>query len=263
MSLLDDQQILDDISIASPCSVPWESMAGDERIRFCQKCNLSVYNISELSSKEVVDLLELQNHLGSKLPCMRLFKRADGTVLTGDCPIGVRRLEHVRRLWRRIAAALLGFFTFMHPARAGDDQPPSPSRLKHPSREIEFMVSPQAPHSTQREIGGYHETMGVPIVGFTPFMKDLQKRISANCEKDKVLAGSDRVVVKFNVEKYGTIQDLKVHRSSGSQQIDNAALAAIRRASPFNPLPPGSTDKIEVEYTFQNRPAESLTDQAQ
>jgi hypothetical protein len=36
--------------------------------------------------------------------CVRLYRRADGTVITDDCPVGVRR----RRFWRRtsgIAAA--------------------------------------------------------------------------------------------------------------------------------------------------------------
>lgn len=44
MEKLSDQDILNRVYIAAPCSVPWDSMEGDERIRHCQQCKLNVYN---------------------------------------------------------------------------------------------------------------------------------------------------------------------------------------------------------------------------
>jgi len=73
-------------------------MTGDNRVRFCDHCRLNVYNISELSRFEAEALIaSTEGRL-----CARLFRRADGTVLTKDCPVGLRALR--RRLAKRTAA---------------------------------------------------------------------------------------------------------------------------------------------------------------
>jgi ankyrin repeat protein len=41
------------ISITSPCETDWDSMIGNDRIRFCRHCQLSVHNLSQMTSKEV------------------------------------------------------------------------------------------------------------------------------------------------------------------------------------------------------------------
>jgi hypothetical protein len=93
---------LDSIRIASPCKVPWEKMQGDNRVRFCSQCALSVYNISAMSRQEAQEFLTAS----TGRVCGLLYRRADGTILTQDCPKGmVRALK-----WRaaRVAAAILG-----------------------------------------------------------------------------------------------------------------------------------------------------------
>jgi hypothetical protein len=85
--------LLDRISIASPCSASWDDMVGDDRVRFCGKCEKNVYNFSSMQSAEAEALIK--EHEGNL--CVRLFRRQDGTVLTADCPVGVRK-KRVRRL---------------------------------------------------------------------------------------------------------------------------------------------------------------------
>ena len=41
------------INITSPCETDWDSMIGTDRIRFCRHCQLSVHNLSQMTSKEV------------------------------------------------------------------------------------------------------------------------------------------------------------------------------------------------------------------
>lgn len=99
--------VLARMRVASPCSASWEGMEGDARVRLCRLCDLNVYNISELTSAEVEALVvKTEGRL-----CGRLTRRADGTVLTRDCPVGLRA---VRRRASRAAgaafAALLGLF---------------------------------------------------------------------------------------------------------------------------------------------------------
>lgn len=94
---------LDDLRIASPCSMRWEDMAGDARARHCGSCRLNVYDISEMTQAEASELiLKHEGHL-----CVRLHKRADGTVITKNCPVGMRRVRHAAiRLCGSLAAAL-------------------------------------------------------------------------------------------------------------------------------------------------------------
>lgn len=91
---------LQNIRIATPCPAKWETMSGDERSRFCSLCSLNVYNISEMSAAEARELIRRTE---GRL-CARIYRRADGTVITNDCPTGVRALR--ARLWRAAAAAI-------------------------------------------------------------------------------------------------------------------------------------------------------------
>lgn len=86
--------------IASPCRVGWEQMMGDERVRFCRECSLHVYNIAEMTRAEAESLIA---HAEGRM-CARLYRRADGTVATRDCPVGLRAL---RRSVARLAGAAL------------------------------------------------------------------------------------------------------------------------------------------------------------
>ncbi|CAN5365222.1 hypothetical protein BH20ACI2_BH20ACI2_08410 [soil metagenome] len=75
---------LDNIRIASPCSADWEGMFGSDRKRFCGDCKLNVYNLSNMSRQEAENLiLSSEGRL-----CVRFFRRADGTILTMNCPVG-------------------------------------------------------------------------------------------------------------------------------------------------------------------------------
>jgi Carboxypeptidase regulatory-like domain len=69
-------------------------MAGDDRVRYCGQCRLNVYNLSAMSAKEAENLVASRE---GRL-CVRFYQRRDGTVLTKDCPVGLRIV--MRRLAR-------------------------------------------------------------------------------------------------------------------------------------------------------------------
>jgi hypothetical protein len=94
---------LDHISVASPCTADWEGMQGDDRARFCRQCQKHVYNLSDLTRTEIEELVVAKE---GKF-CARFYRRPDGTLLTRDCPVGIRALR--QRIWRAtlgIAATL-------------------------------------------------------------------------------------------------------------------------------------------------------------
>jgi hypothetical protein len=106
---------LEQIEIASPCSADWNEMTGSDQVRFCGSCQLNVYNLSAMTRQQAETLFqEKEGRL-----CVRLYKRQDGTVITQDCPVGLKirhqkviAAQHAKRLklGRNIAAAAVALF---------------------------------------------------------------------------------------------------------------------------------------------------------
>jgi hypothetical protein len=90
---------LDNLRVAAPCHERWDEMTGDERARHCKACDKDVYDLSAMTRDEAEDFLATRGITA----CVRFFRRADGTVMTTDCPVGVRRR---RRKLAIVAGAL-------------------------------------------------------------------------------------------------------------------------------------------------------------
>lgn len=103
---MDHETILDRILIAAPCTASWDEMSGDDKVRFCNLCQLNVYNAREFTKAELTDLLSAEG----KKPCLRLFRRSDGTIITENCPIGLRKLRNTFRTCARLVASCAAAF---------------------------------------------------------------------------------------------------------------------------------------------------------
>jgi hypothetical protein len=116
-SMTQKEKSLDRLYVSSPCNADWETMPGDERVRFCNQCHLNVYNISALTRKQAEKLIaDTEGRL-----CAKLYRRADGTIITRDCPIGIRAIK--RRVFHVANAALgaiIGIFGNQTSVRAED-----------------------------------------------------------------------------------------------------------------------------------------------
>jgi hypothetical protein len=103
--------VLDRVRIASPCPARWEDMTptGDGAVRHCGQCNLKVHNLSAMSRGEAEALLGMYfggdgAKRGERL-CGQWRRRADNTIIFGDCPVGLAKLRaRVRRSVARVAA---------------------------------------------------------------------------------------------------------------------------------------------------------------
>jgi hypothetical protein len=83
-------------------------MTGDARKRFCESCSLNVYNVSEMTRTEAEGLIAASEGRF----CARIYRRQDGTVITRDCPVGLR--SYRKRVASFAGAALsivLGLFS--------------------------------------------------------------------------------------------------------------------------------------------------------
>lgn len=94
---------LDALSIASPCSVPWETMTGDDRVRFCGACQLHVFDVRAMTRPEAIELID--SRLGThERTCLRLTRRRDGTLVTREDCTALARLRR-RARWIAMCAA--------------------------------------------------------------------------------------------------------------------------------------------------------------
>jgi hypothetical protein len=96
----------DRLRIASACPASWDKMKGNEQVRFCEQCQLNVYNLSGMTRRQAQTIVrQTEGRL-----CGRFYRRADGTIITRDCPVGLRALR--RRTARIVGAAATALLSF-------------------------------------------------------------------------------------------------------------------------------------------------------
>jgi hypothetical protein len=111
---------LHNLHVASPCPASWDRMQGNDKVRFCSECRLNVYNLSAMSRREAEEMVrDREGRL-----CVRFYQRADGTVLTQDCPRGLASIQHATRwallkLTGLVAAMLFLMFGLLMSVTAG------------------------------------------------------------------------------------------------------------------------------------------------
>jgi hypothetical protein len=103
-------------------------MVGDDRVRFCTRCARHVYDISTMPRTEAeLMLVENEPTDPDQAPCIRIYRRADGTVLTGDCPIGTRRRHGQLLVVATVVSGLAAVVSFGGPI-------PASERSRHAAR---------------------------------------------------------------------------------------------------------------------------------
>jgi hypothetical protein len=98
---------LKNLKVAAPCPADWDEMYAfeGERVRYCSGCRLNVYNLSAMSRGEAEALIaRAEGRL-----CVRFYRRADGSVLTQNCPVGLRAVKaRVSRAAQIVCGTVLG-----------------------------------------------------------------------------------------------------------------------------------------------------------
>src|SRR5262245_56534798 len=97
---------LDIIEIANPCPASWEKMRGDDRVRFCEECQLNVYNVCAIPREAALKLLNERGE-GRGVLCVGWYKRGDGTVISAGCGGGLRTAARRAARFAGAAAALV------------------------------------------------------------------------------------------------------------------------------------------------------------
>lgn len=173
---------LENIKIASPCSQDWEAMTGDNRKRFCSECKLNVYNLSGMTKPEAENLLlNAEGRL-----CVRFYKRADGTILTEDCPVGwaafKRRVSKTAAAFASLMFGVIGGLGFSSYFGKSDDD----VRMgKVVMGDVEYRPSPTpTPKATPDKTPPLMGAIAIPgpTPKATPKKKDIQATIKTIIE---------------------------------------------------------------------------------
>jgi len=140
--------LLETITIASPCTADWDAMRGDERVRFCGQCELNVYNLSAMPRDEAQELVrETEGKI-----CVRMFKRRDGTVITQDCPVGLRAKLRRKLSWiAGLAASLLASVGGVFLGARGESERTG-SKRGRPLPVFEVQGAPLPPSQPPRQV---------------------------------------------------------------------------------------------------------------
>jgi len=200
---------LSNLRIASPCPADWNKMVGDERVRHCSECNLNVYNLSAMTVRQVQELIA--GSRGNRL-CARLYRRADGTVLTQDCPWSFRALT---RKVSRVGAAVLTAIMGVTVAMARNKPRPATcecSQSQQKDSGIKLMVmDQQGAVIPKAEIVVEGKSIKEPIAGVTgPSGEWIQPKLAAGRYKVTVKAQGFSTFNSVVEVRDGTLLALKV-----------------------------------------------------
>lgn len=133
---------LDQLIIHNPCNADWDSMSGNDRVRFCEHCSLRVTNLSSLTRVEAMRLVA-----GSEgRLCVRFIQSPSGKVLT-------RTADKVHRIGRRVSRIAAGAFTATLSLSTAAAQSESRSRLDT-LRPTSAMVNSASPNKTGTNLSG-------------------------------------------------------------------------------------------------------------
>jgi Carboxypeptidase regulatory-like domain len=205
-----NRKLLNSLRIASPCSVGWEKMSGDEKARLCQLCNLKVYNIVQMTDHEVEALLAEAN---GRL-CLRLYRRHDGTILTRDCPVGLRG---VRRRLSLSAGAIFAAIVTCAGIVFGQKQP---KKLDDLSNETWKVTRQPVTNNRVNSISGeVRDTLGAVVPGARIVLKGENGNLKTVVNNDgifefpKVEPGDYLLTVEFEGPFEPQSSQLTVHPS--------------------------------------------------
>jgi hypothetical protein len=182
---------LEHVKVAAPCPADWGRMVGDERVRYCDQCSLHVYNLSGMTRRAAEALVTSSE---GRL-CVRFYRRADGTILTRNCPTGLSALKRrAARIASATLTAVLGFFAGLG-LNFGVERAVSPEMMEEsavpaPSIPVTCALPPAVEEppaagwlNGEMSFEGYKPVVGKLLVEIDPAESDQALRVSKKARR--------------------------------------------------------------------------------
>ncbi len=161
--------LLDRIQIKRPCNSDWDSMIGNDEVRFCEHCALTVHDLSQMTRKRARRLVAKSN---GRL-CVRYTRRPDRSLVTKAVP---QKLFRIGRRASRIAAgafsatiSLSGAVTANARERSNVYQGRAVLAYQDPSRQV---------YTGSTIVGTITDAHGAIISGATVSLSNDQRQFS-------------------------------------------------------------------------------------
>ena len=192
------KDLLDSIRVESPCEASWDSMIGNDQVRFCEHCNLTVKDLSQLTRKRALRLVRASK---GRL-CIRYQSRSDGSLVTRSAP---QKLYRIARRASRIAAGAFSATLSISSVAAHNGN--VGTNLNPESVVVLTQDQARRLYSGASIVGTVTDPNGAVIVGATIILSsdetNLTMATSSNHEGEYRFDGIDRGVYRLRIEAPG------------------------------------------------------------
>jgi hypothetical protein len=153
---------LETLRIPEPCSVGWENMTGDDKIRFCNQCNKQVFNLSVMTHRQAEAIIAATR--GNL--CARIATRTDDNVLTAQTYTNpLPNLHQISRRALPIASAVISAMMTFNPSMAAQTHPLKTHQGSTRAQKANPKAKAQAQNTTASLSGTVFDWQKAVIVG--------------------------------------------------------------------------------------------------
>ncbi len=144
---------LNRLTLTSPCTQDWNSMAGNDQVRFCEHCSRHVHNLSEMTREDALQLIRKSE---GRL-CVSYYRDPNGELLTRHANA---KFHHISRRVSRIAAGAFSATLSLSAAVVQGSEDQRPTAM--------YSSQSQGPHLDAAVLTGrISDTNGASIAGAT------------------------------------------------------------------------------------------------
>ena len=195
------RDFIQQLRIASPCSVEWDAMIGNDRVRFCEHCNLSVHHVDSLSRKQL----------------RRLIARSNGRVCVNYTRSQTQpTLPILHKIGRRTSALAAGAFSAslsLSAVTAGAQPNSSRPSFAHAVVAASVLNKQFATDGTGKLRGRVFDPVGAVVAGASVTLTSSDTNephyASTNDEGDYLFEGLQPGIYKLKIDSRGfTIQEV-------------------------------------------------------
>jgi TonB family protein len=135
----------------------------------------------------------------------------------------------------------------------GDDRPPA--SVEYGGEEVAAKVSEEG--EEKDDVPGHPGdsiSLETPDPSYRPYFNKVRRKIGEHWQEPRRSSGtpeSGSLTVEFSLDRAGGLKSVEVAESSGKKDLDFAAVAAVKKASPFAPFPSSiSSKKLVIRALF-------------
>ncbi len=172
------KSLLNQIEVKNPCQADWNSMIGNDQVRFCDHCSLAVRDLSQLTRKRALHLVTSSK---GRL-CVRYHRRPDGTLVTKSVP---QKFYRIGRRASRIAAGAFSATLSLTSAVAQS----SPAEQSGTNYSISSHQDARRVHLGANVLGRITEAHGAFVAGATVSIANAQNNFNGQRKTVKMVRG--------------------------------------------------------------------------